>query len=57
MAPRLASMGLYEVVEALLLMTNAVAILNEDRFLAPCMTNFHSFASLIALALHDPRGY
>ena len=32
----LATMGLYEIVEALLLLTNAVAILNEDRFLAPC---------------------
>lgn len=28
-------MGLYEIVEALLLLTNAVAILNEDRFLTP----------------------
>ncbi|XP_073390981.1 uncharacterized protein [Physcomitrium patens] len=28
-------MGLYQIVEAFLLMTNAVAILNEDRFLAP----------------------
>ncbi|KAG0571761.1 hypothetical protein KC19_VG040200 [Ceratodon purpureus] len=26
-------MGLYEIVEALLLIPNAVAILNEDRFL------------------------
>lgn len=29
------TMGLYQIVEALLLMTNAVAVLNEDRFLAP----------------------
>lgn len=28
-------MGLYQIVEALLMMTNALAILNEDRFLAP----------------------
>jgi len=28
-------MGLYQIVEALLMFTNALAILNEDRFLAP----------------------
>lgn len=34
------AIGVYSLLEATLLVINAIAILNEERFLVKCMLNF-----------------
>ena len=44
--------GLYTLLEAALLLVNAVAILNDQRFLAKCNLNFYIHFIIIFLILN-----